>query len=48
MINIEEDQISKRIGRTRRNAIWSRETKGINHHSSKIVLKDSYLTMNPR
>jgi len=48
MISIEEDWISKRIGRTRRKARWSRGKREPNHLFSKIILKNSQLPRSPR
>jgi hypothetical protein len=38
MINIKENQVSKKLGKTRRISTWNIGRKGIIHHSSEIVL----------
>jgi hypothetical protein len=45
MINIEEDQLSKRLGKIRIKVRWSRGRRGTNHHSSEIILRDNQLQM---
>jgi hypothetical protein len=47
MINIEEDQLSKRLGKTRRKARWSRGRREPNHHSSETILRDRQLLKRP-
>jgi hypothetical protein len=41
MINIRESLLSKELGKTRRNSIWSRGRRGTSHPSSETVLRDN-------
>jgi len=43
MISIEEDQLFKRLGKTRRKERWSRGRRGPSHHSLEIIFKDNQL-----
>jgi hypothetical protein len=48
MMSIKPGQLSKNIGKTRRNIRWNRGRNGLNHHSSKIILRDSQILENPK
>jgi hypothetical protein len=48
MTIIEEDEISKTIGKTRRESIWSRGRRGPSHHYSKIILRENHLLKSPK
>jgi hypothetical protein len=48
MINIEEDQLSKRLGKTRRMEIWSRGRRGPSHHFSEIIIRGNQLLRSPK
>jgi hypothetical protein len=48
MIIIEEDQLSKRLGKTRKNARWSRERRGPSHNYLEMILRDNQLPRNPK
>jgi hypothetical protein len=48
MIIIEEDQLSKRLEKTRRKEIWSIERRVPSHHSSKIILKENEIPFRPK
>jgi hypothetical protein len=43
MISIRESLLSKYLGKTRINSIWSRGRRGTRHHFSEIVIKGSHL-----
>jgi hypothetical protein len=47
MININEGQLSKKLGKTRRKTRWKKGRRGLSHHSSKIILRDNHLLENP-
>jgi hypothetical protein len=47
MININEDQLSKKLGKTRRKKYMNRGRRGLSHHSSEIILRDNQLLENP-
>jgi len=47
MINIEEDQISKRLGKTRGEVRWNRGRREANQHFSEITLKDNQMQRSP-
>jgi hypothetical protein len=43
MISIEEGQLSKNLGKIRREARWSRGRRGPSHDYSKTILIDNQL-----
>jgi len=45
MFIIEEEKLSKRLGKTTRKIRWSRRIKSTSHHSSEISLKGIQLKM---
>jgi hypothetical protein len=47
MINKKKGQLSKNLGKTRRNSRWIRGRRELSHHSSKIILRDNQLIENP-
>jgi hypothetical protein len=47
MISKKKGQLSKNIGKTKINSRWIRGRRGLSHHSSEIILKDSQLPENP-
>jgi hypothetical protein len=47
MIIIEENQLSKNLGKTRRKSRWNKGIRGLSHHSTKIILRDIQLLKNP-
>jgi hypothetical protein len=46
MINKNQGQLSKNLGKTKRNSRWIRGRRELSHHSSKIILKDIKLLEN--
>jgi hypothetical protein len=48
MINIEEDPLTKRLGKTRRKKRWSRGRREPSHHSSEIIFRDNPTPKEPR
>jgi hypothetical protein len=40
MMNGNQGQISKKLGKTRRNSIWIRGIRELSHHSLEIILRD--------
>jgi hypothetical protein len=47
MINKKQGQLSKNLGRTKRNSSWIRGTRELSHHSSEIILRDNQHLENP-
>jgi hypothetical protein len=47
MVSKKQVQISKKIGKTRRNSRWIKGRKELSHHSSKIILWDSQILEKP-
>jgi hypothetical protein len=47
MINKKQGQLTKNIGKTKRNSRWIRGRRELSHHSSEIILKDNQLLDNP-
>jgi hypothetical protein len=43
----KEGQLSKNIGKTRRNIRWNRGRRGLSHHSSEIILRNNQMLENP-
>jgi hypothetical protein len=48
MINIEKKPLTKMIGKTIRNEIWSKERMGPSHHYSEIIFRDNQLPRSPQ
>jgi hypothetical protein len=47
MINKNQDQHSKKIGKTKQNSRWIKGRRGLSHHSSEIDHKERKLLRNP-
>jgi hypothetical protein len=47
MISKKQDQLSKRLGKTKRNSRWIRGRRDLSHHSSEITLRENQLLENP-
>jgi hypothetical protein len=47
MISKKQGQLSKKLGKTKRNSRWIKERRGLSHHSSEIILRDNQLLENP-
>jgi hypothetical protein len=48
MIIIEEDPLTKRLGKTRRKERWSKGRRGPSHHSSEIIFQGQPTLKEPR
>jgi hypothetical protein len=48
MISKYQGQLSKNLGKIKRNSIWIRGRRELRHHSSKIILGDNQLLENPK
>jgi hypothetical protein len=46
MINKNQGQLSKNLGKTKRSSRWIRGRREISHHSSEIILRASQLLEN--
>jgi hypothetical protein len=44
----KQGQLSKKIGKTKRNSRWIRGRRELSHHYLEIILKDSQLLENPK
>jgi hypothetical protein len=40
MISRKQGQLSKNLGKTKRNSIWIRGRRDLSHHSSEIIHRD--------
>jgi hypothetical protein len=47
MISRKQGQLSKRLGKTKRNSRWIRGRRDLSHHSSEIIHRDNKLLENP-
>jgi hypothetical protein len=47
MISKKQGQLSKNIWKTKRNSRWIRGRRGLSHHSSEIILRDSQILEKP-
>jgi hypothetical protein len=47
MIRKKQGQLSKNLGKTKRNSRWIRRRRELSHHSSEIILRDNQLLENP-
>jgi hypothetical protein len=47
MIRKNQGQISKNLGKTRRNSRWIKGRRELSHHSSEIILRDNKLLESP-
>jgi hypothetical protein len=43
MISIKKSQLSKNLGKTKRNSRWIRGRRDLSHHSSEIIHRDNKL-----
>jgi hypothetical protein len=48
MIRKKQGQLSKNLGKTKRNSRWIRGRSGLSHHSSKIIIMDNQPPENPK
>jgi hypothetical protein len=48
MISKNQAQLSKNLGKAKRNSRWIRGRRDLSHHSSKIILRDIQLLENPK
>jgi hypothetical protein len=48
MIRKKQGQLSKNLGKTKRNSRWIRGRRELSHHSLGIILKDNQLLENPK
>jgi hypothetical protein len=48
MINKKQGQLSKNLGKKRRNSRWIRARRELSHHSSEIILRDNQIPENPK
>jgi hypothetical protein len=47
MIKKKKGQLSKNLGKTKRNSRWIRGRRDLNHHSSEIIHRDNKLLESP-
>jgi hypothetical protein len=47
MISKNQGQLSKNLGKKKRNSIWVRGRREPRHHSFEIILRDNQLIENP-